>query len=418
MEIINDPFEMNNDLLKGIAPKAVMHTEPILKEKFAPWHKPRKQWLRDHQWGKMISTLIDRLDLNQSGRALNYLSLPGSDMLDVRSLEDVFREKGVKLKFLGLNYIDKDDKEQDAEQLLSLNEVRELDFIEQESIVISEQFEKISVANSIASDRVLRKHQTFDVINIDLCASFADKKPGGALDTLYAAIYKLLKHQSFYRTEEWLFFITSRADKKKVELNAFKKMLETVINTIQEELAKEYLDQKIGVSIDTIQSDTFTQDNLSTLQHRNCFTASFGIWKSKTLIDGDAKTKSSMKEIFGYHVESTDAVTDMVSMAFWCSRFPLIAEDLTGLSSAQINPKAPSAESVHSEQAKRAFERSLNCIDLDAFLNESPEQYKAAYERSKGLLKKARYSMEKYETWVEGQQEKIAGMLQSRQETA
>lgn len=408
---INDPFAMDDGLLKGIAPSVITHTEVKLKEEFAPWHKPRKQWIRDHQWGKMIGALIDSLELKKTGRPLDYLSLPGSDLLDIRSLEQVFLQKGVKLKFLGMNHIDSDDKEQTAEQNLSLNEVRALDFIEQESTVIPEQFEKISVETSIASDRVLRKHQSFDVINIDLCASFADKKPGGAVDNLYSAIYKLLKHQSFYRTEDWLFFITTRTDKKKVEFEALKKLIQLMLKKISHEVMQTHFGDKIGLNIEILKSDQFSAADLSTIQHRNCFTASLGIWKSDTLISGDSKTKSVMKEIYSYHVESTEAVADMVSMAFWCSKYPLVAEDDSGLSGAKININAPSPEEVNITQAKRAFERSINCIDLDCHLKDTHEDYILALERSKYLLKKARYSIDKYEPWVERQQERILGMI-------
>jgi len=216
MDIENDSFEMDGDFLKGVAPVNVEHTELKLKDEFAPWHKPRKQWIRDKQWAALIGALIDRLKLQESGRSLDYLSLPGLDLLDVRALEETLTAKRVKIKYLGLNHISEEDKESRAELNLSENEVRALDFVEQGSLVISEQFEKIADHQSIAGGRVLQEHKTFDVVNVDLCASFADKKPGTS-SSLYQAIYKLIMHQSFYRSEDWLFLITTRTDKKKVD---------------------------------------------------------------------------------------------------------------------------------------------------------------------------------------------------------
>lgn len=409
---VQDPWGDDEKLdVKGIAPFNIEHTEPAKKNNFAPWHKPRKQWIRDKQWGATVSALIDKLGLSESGRPLNYLSLPGADLLDIRALEEIFTEKKVKLKFLGLNYIDESDAEQNAEQNLSLNEVRSLDFVEQESVVIPEQFEKISEDDSIASDRVLREHQSFDVVNIDLCASFADKKPGGAQGTLYAAIYKLLKHQAFYRTEDWVFFITSRTDKKKVEFAALRKLLDRVLNTVNEEVARSYIENESKISLDALRSDDFSVDSLSTLQHRFCFLSSFGIWKSDALLNGEGKSKSIMKEVFGYHVESTDSVADMVSMAFWCSRLPLVAADDSGLSTAKINPNAPTPAVIHQQQARRAFERSLNCRDLDDYLSSNPADYQLALERSRSLLKKARYAIDEYEPWLEKQNQRIQTLL-------
>ncbi|MDQ0653779.1 PP_RS20740 family protein [Pseudomonas cedrina] len=198
-------FGDDEGLLAGVAPKVTIHTSPQLKTEFAPWHKPRKQWIRDKQWGRLTVALINRLGLKDSGRSLSYLSLPGVDLLDVRSLETVLIENKVKLNFLGLNFIDKDEAEARAEQALSLNEVRSLDFVDNDSNVINERFEDLCDDKSIANQRVLAEHKTFDVINIDLCASFARHKPG-TWKSLYTAIHKLVAHQSFYRSEDWVFF--------------------------------------------------------------------------------------------------------------------------------------------------------------------------------------------------------------------
>ena len=118
-----------------------------------------------------------------------------------------------------------------------------------------------------------------------------------------------------------------------------------------------------------------------------------------------------MKEVFGYHVESTDSVADMVSMAFWCSRLPLVAADDSGLSTAKINPNAPAPAAIHQQQARRAFERSLNCRDLDDYLSSNPADYQLALERSRSLLKKARYAIDEYEPWLEKQNQRIQTLL-------
>ncbi|KQO43885.1 hypothetical protein ASF15_01135 [Pseudomonas sp. Leaf83] len=410
MDIENDSFEMDGDFLKGVAPVNVEHTELKLKDEFAPWHKPRKQWIRDKQWAALIGALIDRLKLQESGRSLDYLSLPGLDLLDVRALEETLTAKRVKIKYLGLNHISEEDKESRAELNLSENEVRALDFVEQGSLVISEQFEKIADHQSIAGGRVLQEHKTFDVVNVDLCASFADKKPGTS-SSLYQAIYKLIMHQSFYRSEDWLFLITTRTDKKKVDFDALKVLLNTAFETVSEDIIQEFLSGKAGVDLNKIKSKDFSQGDLTTDQHRTCFTSSLSIWKSTSLLQGEAKSSSKLCPMVGYHVESTDAVADMVSMAFWCSRLPLVAHDKSGLSGASINKKAQTPEQVHNAQARRAFERSLQCIDLDEYLEKNPDEYRESLERSKNLLKKARYSIDRYDEWVEQQKRRAHEMI-------
>ncbi len=403
-------FGDDEGLLAGVAPKVTIHTSPQLKTEFAPWHKPRKQWIRDKQWGRLTVALINRLGLKDSGRSLSYLSLPGVDLLDVRSLETVLIENKVKLNFLGLNFIDKDEAEARAEQALSLNEVRSLDFVDNDSNVINERFEDLCDAKSIANQRVLAEHKTFDVINIDLCASFARHKPG-TWKSLYTAIHKLVAHQSFYRSEDWVFLITSRNDKNKVDAAAFATLITCIVDSFGDDVAISYLEEKFGINYAEFKASAYSQDSLSSIEHRNCFTSAFGIWKLRLLIDGTPSSKADMHEPYGYHVDSEDAITDMVSMSFWCSRLPQIRADQSGLSGfVPADYKAKERETFKIA-ADKVVKSSLGCVDLDKHLLENQPEFDDALTRSKALLKKARYSIDKYEEWVELQQAKIVQMV-------
>ncbi|NWB23940.1 MULTISPECIES: hypothetical protein [unclassified Pseudomonas] len=419
MEIDNtaDPFEGGGDFLAGVAPKVTIHTSPQLKTDFAPWHKPRKQWIRDCQWGRLTVALIKRLGLRDSGRPLSYLSLPGVDLLDVRSLEDVLNENNVKLSFLGLNFIERDAAEVHAEQALSLNEVRSLDFVDKNSSVINERFEDLCNTDSIANQRVLEKHKTFDIINIDLCASFARHKPG-TWNSLYTAIHKLVAHQAFYRSEDWVFLITSRNDKSKVDAAAFAALIGSVVDSFGDEIASSYIEEKFGINYQEFKSAAYSQARLSSLEHRNCFTSAFGIWKLRLLIGGSPSSKTDMHEPYGYHVESDDAITDMVSMSFWCSRLPQAHADLSGLSGFKPEDQDARQREVFKNSADKIVKSSLACIDLDRHLIDNPPEFEQAVTRSKSLLKKARYSIDKYEEWVEIQQSKITQMVNSNQAAA
>ncbi|EPV0755320.1 TPA: hypothetical protein L4605_002387 [Pseudomonas aeruginosa] len=408
-----DPFDVGSDFLEGVAPTVTMHTSPMLKTEFSPWHKPRKQWIRDRQWGALVSALIKNLKLAQRGRSLTYLSLPGLDLLDVRSMESLFVEAGVRIKFLGLNHIESGQEAERAEQALSLNEVRSQAYVDPESTVITEKFEDLCDSGSIVSQQVLEEHKSFDVVNIDLCASFAKHKPG-TWGSLYTAIHKLLVHQAYSRTEPWIFLITTRANKEKVDADAFAQLMNSVLDSVRQEIVFEYLDGRLGIESDAIRMRQLSQDKLSTLQHMNCFTASFGIWKLRLLISGDYKSKSHMHEPYAYHVESRDAVPDMVSMSFWCTRLPPAGVDPSGLSKVDLGNARPTVDEVYEACARRAFDASLNKVDLDSYLVENPAEYQAALDRSKSLLGRARYSLDGYERWVAEQQEKIVSMLAAK----
>ena len=52
------------------------------KKEFLPWHRPRKQFVRDRQWCGEIGKLLE--DSPREGGVLRYLGLPGADLLDLR----------------------------------------------------------------------------------------------------------------------------------------------------------------------------------------------------------------------------------------------------------------------------------------------------------------------------------------------
>ncbi|HDS1050480.1 hypothetical protein NPS54_26390 [Pseudomonas putida] len=405
----NDPFASDSTFLKGAAPKVTVHTAPMLKVDFAPWHKPRKQWIRDQQWGVLIKGIINNLELAKQKRSLNYLSLPGVDLLDVRALEEVCTETNVKVKFLGLNYIDSNSHEELAEQALSLNEVRSLEYVDQESTLITERFESLCDNASIASQQVLAPHKSFDVVNIDLCASFARYKPG-TWNSLYTAIHRLFVHQTFCRTEPWLFFITTRTNKEKVDADAFLQLMKSVGEAVSPDLLIEFMTGRMGVDSALVHPMKLSQETLTSLQHMNCFTASFGIWKLRILLSGDYKSESHMHKPFMYHVESKDAVPDMASMSFWCSRLPPAGIDPTGLSSVGNGTVNNRVEKAFAKQARRAFVSTMDGVNLDTYLAENNDDYQLALARSKELLRRARYSLETYDDWVAEQQAKIDTM--------
>jgi len=129
----------------------------------------------------------------------------------------------------------------------------------------------------------------------------------------------------------------------------------------------------------------------------------------RLLLSGDYKSESHMHKPYMYHVESKDAVPDMASISFWCSRLPPAGVDPTGLSSVG-GGAGDRVERAFAKQARRAFESTMNGVNLDTFLAENDADYQSALARSKELLRRARYSIETYDDWVTEQQAKIDTM--------
>ncbi len=180
---------------------------PVLKRLFKPWHKPRKHYIRIHQWCVELKKLLPALNL--AHRTVSYLGLPGRDMLDIKTLHGVCESKGVKLRYLGFN--GSGTSSDTAEASLSDNELRSQgwEFIDHvASRTMFDPFERVSVASSLAHKALLEK-ASFDVVNLDLCNCIARRCSIRAESTL-EALKVLMDVQHARRAEPWLLFVTTR----------------------------------------------------------------------------------------------------------------------------------------------------------------------------------------------------------------
>ncbi len=78
---------------------------PIPLNAIQPWHRPRKQYVRERQWQSCADHLIQRLQNAQApslrDRKLNYLTLPGIDHFDVEMIGQTARSANLKLEATG-----------------------------------------------------------------------------------------------------------------------------------------------------------------------------------------------------------------------------------------------------------------------------------------------------------------------------
>ena len=226
---------VDGSFAQNISPKGLSHAEVGMKSNFYPWHKPRKHWVRVNQWNVSIGKLIYALKLNASTRPLSYLSLPGPDLLDVRAIQPLCAEADVSLRFLGLNNIGAHEDDVATEQALSISEVRALSHIDQSSLVVPDKFEHIANTKSIAYSRVIKDRSSFDIVNIDLCCSFAETKPDETAPDYYNALFKLLRHQAETRADDWLFFLTTRNNQDMVHPETIKIFIDSINKLLAED---------------------------------------------------------------------------------------------------------------------------------------------------------------------------------------
>jgi hypothetical protein len=409
-DILN--FDADDTLTQNIAPQGLNHAPVGLKSKFFPWHKPRKHWLRVNQWNESIVRLISALNLNANTRPLDYLSLPGPDLLDVRAIQPICATVNVKLRFLGLNYIGPNEKDVEVEQALSISEVHAMSHIDVNSTVEMDRFEHIGVKNSVAHSRIIKNGKSFDVVNIDLCGSLAATAPGKKDPSYYTALFELLRHQAVRRADDWLFFLTTRNNRDMVHSDTISKFVDGINSALKDDTTlRDTLILKKIFADEAFVDGFLDSQKLDSRSFANSFLLGVGNWIVHTLLDHNPKWKVSTLPVYGYHVADQSSECDMMSLGFYCSRVPEPAVDSHGLSGSALNTNVQTPQQVAEGCFGKLVGRLENQTDIDVKLFRDPAMYRATLETSIELLRSARYKEDEYRVWVDLENQKLINFL-------
>ena len=362
------------------------------RRNFAPWHKPRKQFIRRRQWLAETAKICDALQFKDD-RPLKYLSLPGEDLLDIRVIRECCDQKGVSLKYLGLNeaYSSGDP---DTWLHLAWNEVNSLAGINRNSIVIRDRFELIADKKSQAFQYV-EQYGPFDVVNVDLCESISAPVRQN-LPNYYSALKALADYQIKNRTEPWLLLVTSRVGDSKVAATDMEKLVDCLRgNARQYESFRKQLIQLVPKTSGLVGSKRLETNKLSQNEFVKMFSAGLGKWLLALMSSSRPKWGVVLQSGYSYRVN--DADPDMVSYAFLLEPFIQGPIDTTGLSRV-----LPIGEKEFDEE-KSAIDilNKVNAIkDLDAVVNAKPTLKKQLEDESEALLVAAGYEARAYRSWL------------------
>lgn len=407
-------MDRGDELESDLGCDDVTHAKVSLKTKFLPWHKPRKQYIRSNQWNSLIVSLVDALDLKAKARSLEYLSLPGPDLLDVRSLYTACADKEVSIRFTGLNAIAVEDKESTMDQLISLDELRGLKYIDPSSDVYRDQLERLSNKNSIAYQKVIKHASTYDVINIDLCGSFLESPPKENESSYYKALFELLRYQADNRTEDWLFFITTRTNRDMVHAETFErfvKVLEDIFD-VDQAVYDKCNELKI-FGEDVLVDRRIDISKVGPGSFNNLVSAGIGKWVLSALTAETPAYKSKMLKLFGYNVLLDPGSTyDMISFGFWCTKMPTKAVDSFGLAGG-VNLNSEDADVAISKCRVSVIDSISKILDVDQYLA-NDEAFEEALRSSVSLMKSARYDVDSYVTWARDEHVKVKQLLAVR----
>lgn len=382
----NQDSEYVEDIIGNISYEAA---RPVAVKPFLPWHRPRKQFVRDKQWREQIHQIIP--ELFDDKRVIKYLGLPGTDLLDLRYFHDTICEpNNAQLFYLGFNSIATPTSPDSIELNISLDEVNKLPFVMPGSEVIADDFRNVACKNSRAYQQTLR-HGAYDVINLDLCDGFACQAPDDIESTHYDAMTHLLGIQARRKTP-WLLLLTTRVGQQHINQELLNKLIIKFDQNLADcEAFKE------------VSSEHFQISNKAELDEAikygkglgDVFLSGLCKWLLGIAIAQNPPTKIELKSALGYRVLHTADHLDLVSLAIKFTPISQPAHDPLGLA------KKDNSAFTECDIAPSFVKRLANRGDIDSILSSDLQMMQSMTAAMSDLLKLARYDATEYQSWLE-----------------
>jgi len=385
-DAVPDEEEHADDIVEVVAYEAPM---PVSAKTFLPWHRPRKQYVRHHQWCHEIIRMVN--ETPPVGSVLKYLGLPGVDLLDLRHFHtEVCEAHQIDMRFLGfINGAHPASKAQ-TELNISLDEVRRLPRIDKMSLVIGDNFARVANQESIAFVKV-RQLGPYDVINLDLCDGFSAQAPGTLDNNYYDAVRSLLALQA--RTmNPWLLLLTTRADRPNIDEEVLQKLLEKYISNLSEcapfrDASREHFD------IETEEALVAAVGESAGLLP--IFLTGLCKWFVGLALQHQPPNSVELRSVFGYRVDTGAEHENLISLAFKFTPTFIPAADPLGIANQ------PVVSLDEGKLATRALKRVAKRIDADKKLTEDAVLRQSMIDATAHLLGLARYDVEAYKVWLQ-----------------
>ncbi len=380
----------DDDLLEGIIDSVEINpVSRLVKSEFEAWHLPRKQFVRIKQWVDLIER--NKRKILADREQINYLSLPGDDLLDLRVIYDKFCVKNnVMFQFLGFNKYPREAKHPRTNDInLSLVEVKEKKLIVQKSKVINNDINQIGNARSSAY-MAAKEYGPYDVINLDFCDSIFSKQ-STSMDT-HRLLYEIVYLQSV-RRNPWLMFVTSRVGKKHIDQETLDKLMVCFQDNLKHPEFLDVANNKMGVKgFSDVVNSIKNHDS-----HVNITLISLLKWLLSSCLQLNPKVKIELSSTLTYVVDTNDEGVDIVSFALLFTPVESRASDKFSMVPDAHYSKLESEPSIASE----FIDRVLNKKNCDTLLKENSELWSDMLSQTESLLSNARYDLSKYREWLE-----------------
>lgn len=362
---------------------------------FQPWHHPVKQIVRAYQWARLTEGLIKKS--RPEGDVLQYFTLPGADLLDVRVLADACHPLGVTIEYFGFDAsgvpgsAPARDTAVESPVATAGTELFQAGWVTAESLILGDRLEEVAVPSSHASEQ-LRKRRPFHVVNIDACDHLA-YAPTGRQRTTFDALRCLLDHQKDARSP-WLLFITTRVDPGLLGTDPILAFQHAISENLQ--CARDDFGAALAAAIEAEPAQLGMAMGAAWGIHDQKFLRLFSIGLGKFLLQffhaqPNMPADVQLASVYAYRVHH-DA-PDMLSLAF------------------RIEPEerrtfAPSARGVavygdlEPVRAVRVATQAIKLQDLDHEIRSDNNLRHEAFDSTAKLLRSANYDVDAWERWV------------------
>lgn len=362
---------------------------PVLEGKkrrdFQAWHRPRKHFIRIHQWCAETRRLIKDLKLNEKG-VLSYLGLPGEDLLDIRVLKGVCTKAKVALRYLGY-----DRSLRSPVVNLARHEINSDQVIHAASCIYPDDLDQLGKRDTVAFQN-LERHAPFDVINLDLCGGLTDSDEPGVVPYL-EALRTICDLQIERRPQPWLCFLTTRAIRKAADTEVLQKLFERLLVNIQAHASfAQRLSDSLGLSEQQVRQEMTTGRDLELSQWVDAYALSIAKWLLHYMANHDYKIAVKLLKSYRYSVHN--GAPDMLSLAFELAPAGPAREDPSGLTQPR---KVAEVSYSESDLAEQIVQEIASIEDLDSKLKGDRELELKMFTKSSKLLESLRYDVVAYE---------------------
>jgi hypothetical protein len=333
-------------------------TSSLLKE-FKPWHKPRKQFIREKQWLEQLLRLLGEARY-KTVNTINYFGLPGGDLLDVNHLrKGMLNSSRAKSKKLGIHgFI---NSQPDYESALStLTKLLDEENISPSSSIEKIHFEDLHKENSYAWNRI-KEFGHYHFINLDFCNNVFQKETLGAI--FYLLVYQLRVVAGL----PWLLCVTTRLNKDSASTDVVESFQALLSEMDSNHRLEENLTNCFSNAVKELKLVSKLADVENATSFNELLQMCFVLWliKETTDRDGDIQLKSSFK----YSVDLHNRDFDMHSFVFYINPNKVVENDLLGLTEFT----QPNGNIDFDDVTKKALEKLSTTLDVDDILNKDTE---------------------------------------------